>query len=180
METQERVAQVFPANKDISVKKSLSVKGLVSVIIAVAAFALSSVVTDPQSSLKLALLVAGVAMIVYGVIKLALGKKTVIYKATGDVLSQTDILFDSQEVVRLKRMVEDRQFDNIATLKLITGNKAGVKLSMGVTADRKFACIQVFEFIPFSYEPVMPQISLYGDEAAKLAEAVDKVKSKAL
>ena len=126
METQERVAQVFPANKDISVKKSLSVKGLVSVVIAVAAFALSSVVTDPQSSLKLALLVAGVAMIVYGVIKLALGKKTVIYKATGDVLSQTDILFDSQEVVRLKRMVEDRQFDNIATLKLITGNKAGV------------------------------------------------------
>lgn len=80
METQERVAQVFPANKDISVKKSLSVKGLVSVVIAVAAFALSSVVTDPQSSLKLALLVAGVAMIVYGVIKLHSGKRLLFIK----------------------------------------------------------------------------------------------------
>lgn len=180
METQERVAQVFPANEDIAVKKSLSVKGLVSVVIAVAAFALSSMVTDPQSSLKLALLVAGSALIVYGGIKLAIGKKTVIYKVTGDALAQTDVLFDSQEVLRLKRMVEDRQFDSISTLKMITGNKAGVKLSMSVTADRKFACVQVFEFIPFSYEPVMPQISLHGDDAAKLAEAVDKVKSKAL
>lgn len=100
----------FAENPYVEMKKKLSMAGVVSVVIAIAAFAGSSVMTDPQSSLKLFLIVLGACFLIYGLIKLAVGHKVAICRANGKVLKKHELLFESGEVLRLKQMVESGNF----------------------------------------------------------------------
>ena len=143
--------------------------GVWSVLVAVVAFVASGFMTDPQSSLKLFLIVVGVCFIIYGLIKLAVGNKVAVCRANGKVLKKHELLFESSEVSRLKQMVESGNFQSIGTLSRAVGHKAGAKLTLFIDADQSFATAQVSEFIPFDYEPVMSPMSYNGDSVKAIA-----------
>ena len=66
----ETVSSKFMENPYIEMKKKISVNGIVALVIAILAFVGSSAVSDPQSSLKLFLIVLGAGLLVYGLIRL--------------------------------------------------------------------------------------------------------------
>lgn len=165
MENKEKETTVskFAENPYVEIKKRVSMAGVWSVLVAVVAFVASGFMTDPQSSLKLFLIVVGVCFIIYGLIKLAVGNKVAVCRANGKVLKKHELLFESSEVSRLKQMVEAGNFQSIGTLPRAVGHKAGAKLTLFIDADQSFATAQVSEFIPFDYEPVMSPMSYNGD-----------------
>ena len=156
----ETVSSKFMENPYIEMKKKISVNGIVALVIAILAFVVSSAVSDPQSSLKLFL------------IRVAVGNKIAVCRATGKVLKKYELLFESAEVSRLKQMVESGNFQSIDTLQRAVGHKAGAKLTLFIDADHNFATAQVSEFIPFDYEPVMSPMSYEGEVVKTIATLV--------
>ena len=171
MENKEKETTVskFAENPYVEIKKRVSMAGVWSVLVAVVAFVASGFMTDPQSSLKLFLIVVGVCFLIYGLIKLAVGNKVAVCRANGKVLKKHELLFESSEVSRLKQMVESGNFQSIGTLPRAVGHKAGAKLTLFIDADQSFATAQVSEFIPFDYEPVMSPMSYNGDSVKAIA-----------
>lgn len=70
MENKEKETHVskFAENPYVEIKKRVSMAGVWSVVVAVVAFGASAVLSDPQSSLKLFLIVVGVCFLIYGLI----------------------------------------------------------------------------------------------------------------
>lgn len=171
MENKEKETHVskFAENPYVEIKKRVSMAGVWSVVVAVVAFGASAVLSDPQSSLKLFLIVVGVCFLIYGLIKLAVGNKVAVCRANGKVLKKHELLFESSEVSRLKQMVESGNFQSIGSLPRAVGHKAGAKLTLFIDDDQSFATAQVSEFIPFDYEPVMSPMSYDGDQVKEIA-----------
>ena len=168
----ETVSSKFMENPYIEMKKKISVNGIVALVIAILAFVGSSAVSDPQSSLKLFLIVLGAGLLIYGLIRVAVGNKIAVCRATGKVLKKYELLFESAEVSRLKQNVESGNFQSIDTLQRAVGHKAGAKLTLFIDADHNFATAQVSEFIPFDYEPVMSPMSYEGEAVKTIATLV--------
>ena len=108
----ETASSKFMENPYIEMKKKISVNGIVTQVIAILAFVGSSAVSDTQSSLKLFLIVLGAGLLVYGLIRVAVGNKIAVCRATGKVLKKYELLFESAEVSRLKQMVESGNFQS--------------------------------------------------------------------
>ena len=166
----ETASSKFMENPYIEMKKKISVNGIVVLVIAILAFVGSSAVSDTQSSLKLFLIVLGAGLLIYGLIRVAVGNKIAVCRATGKVLKKYELLF--AEVSRLKQMVESGNFQSIDTLQRAVGHKAGAKLTLFIDADHNFATAQVSEFIPFDYEPVMSPMSYEGEVVKTIATLV--------
>lgn len=162
----------FKANTDITVKKGLSSAGIAAIIIAIVAFVIAAWVNDPQSSLKLFCYVAGSIAACYGIIKLCVGNKKTVCVATGKTLKKHDIIFKSSEISRLQKYMEEGEFEAIAKLERAEGNQAGARLRILLTDDYSFAVAQIFEFIPFNYEPVSAEVSYTGNQAEALAKII--------
>lgn len=162
----------FKANTDITVKKGLSSAGIAAIIIAIVAFVIAAWVNDPQSSLKLFCYVAGSIAACYGIIKLCVGNKKTVCVATGKTLKKHDIIFKSSEISRLQKYMEEGEFEAIAKLERAEGNQAGARLRILLTDDHSFAVAQIFEFIPFNYEPVSAEVSYTGNQAEALAKVI--------
>ena len=84
----ETVSSKFMENPYIEMKKKISVNGIVALVFAILAFVGSSAVSDLQSSLKLFLIVLGAGLLVYGLIRVAVGIKIAVCRATGKVLKK--------------------------------------------------------------------------------------------
>ena len=81
----ETVSSKFMENPYIEMKKKISVNGIVALVIAILAFVGSSAVSDPQSSLKLCLIVLGAGLLIYGLIRDAEGIMEAVCRASGYV-----------------------------------------------------------------------------------------------
>lgn len=99
----ETASSKFMENPYIEMKKKISVNGIVTLVIAILAFVGSSAVSDTQSSLKLFLIMLGAGLLIYGLIRVAVGNKIAVCRATGKVLKKYELLFESAEVSRLKQ-----------------------------------------------------------------------------
>ena len=175
MENKEKETTVskFAENPYVEIKKKVSMAGVVSIVIAVAVFVASAVISDPQSSLKLFLIVVGACALIYGLIKVAVGNKVAVCRENGKVMKKHELLFERGEVSRLKQMVETGNFQSIGSLPRAVGHKAGAKLTLFIDDEQSFATAQVSEFIPFDYEPVMSPMS-YNGESVKAIAALTK------
>ena len=72
----------------------------------------------------------GAGLLIYGLIRVAVGNKIAVCRATGKVLKKYELLFESAEVSRLKQMVESGNFTTINTIKRAVGHKAGKKFNL--------------------------------------------------
>lgn len=159
-------------NDNIIYKKSLSISGILYLAIAAAIFYGNTLIEGENTSLKMALMIAGSILVIVGIVKVMAGKKMIIYKANGCPMKRRDLYFDNHEIHKLQQSLENKQFDVLPKLKPAEGNKAGIKLDLFISEDKKYASAQVLQFIPFDYEPVAAPISFYDEDARALSQAI--------
>ena len=140
--------------------------------IAAAIFYGNTLIQGENTSLKMALMVAGSILVIIGLIKIMAGKKMIIYKANGCPMKRHDLYFDNHEMHKLQQSLENKQFDILPKLKPAEGNKAGIKLDLFISDDNKYASAQVLQFIPFDYEPVTAPMNFYDEDAKALSQAI--------
>ena len=163
-------------NDNIVYKKSLSIAGIIYLVIAAGVFFGNSLIIGENTSLKMALIVLGSIFLIIGLIKVLAGKKIITCKATGSLMKKYDFYFDNHEMNKLQQSLGNKQFDVLSKLKRAEGNKAGVKLNLFISEDKTYASAQVLQFIPFDYEPVAAPINFYDEDASALNQAISGIK----
>ena len=163
-------------NTEFIYKKGLSISGIILLIAGGIIAYSETFFTESQSSIRMALMFFGALIFIVGLVKILIGKKYIIHKESGSRITNYNLFLDPHEMGRLQSILDGKQFDNIPKLKPADGNKAGVKLDLFISADKKFAAAQVFQFIPFKYEPAGEQKSFYDNDAQLLANYIPSQK----
>lgn len=130
---------------------------------------------DSSSTISMALMVGGTAFILFGVFRLFWKSKEMVYLPTGSVARECSLFFDLKHLGELTDLVEYSRFDRAAGVKCCgSGN---VRMDVMLSQDHRFAAVQLFQFVPYSYAPVTSVHYLTGGDAAAVAVFLQKCKA---
>lgn len=178
MATQTIDATLFASTHPDIVKRT-SVSGLIFSVIMLLVGALVFVsifeMNDRSSAISMGLLVAGVALILFGIFRLFWRSKEIVYLPTGSVTKESSIFFDLKYLNRLTDMIEHKQLSNETDIK--SDASGNVRMDVMISQDNKFAAVQLFQFVPYTYNPVTSISYFTGNEAAAISALLLKCKT---
>lgn len=177
MATQTIDATVF-ASAHPDIVKRISVSGLIFSCIMLLAGVLAFISTfeleDRSSTISMSLMVLGTALFLLGVFRLFWKSKVVVYLPTGSVAKEQSVFFDLKYLEKLSAMVKSGSF---AMDDAVKGDSSGnIRMDVILSEDNKFAAVQLFQFIPYTYSPVTSVCYFTNGEASALAAFLKKAK----
>lgn len=154
-----------------NITKRTNVSGLISafllIAIGVAALITMGQMSDKASSFTYALMTVGVAFIGFGVYRLFSNSKESIYMPTGSVTKEKSLFFDLKHLDDLKQNIFSGEFPADSAIKSEqTGN---VRMDVVISRDNQFAAVQLFQFVPYAYQPITSIRYYSADEIESLA-----------
>ena len=161
MTTQAIDATIF-ASSHPDIAKRTSVSGLIfsciMLLAGVIAFVSTFEMEDRSSTISMGLMVLGTALFLIG----------------GSVAKEQSIFFDLKHLDELTDMVKSGDFSMQSTAK--GGTSGNLRLDVMLSEDRKFAAVQLFQFVPYTYNPVTSVRYFTNGEAASIAAFLTKTK----
>lgn len=118
---------------------------------------------EVSSTYSMLLLTLGAFCLLYAMFRLFWRSKEKVYTLTGSSIVEGSCYWDSSELQPIMKMLDHSEFktNNNAAAKA-GGN---VRLDYLLSKDYKFAAVQLFQFVPYVYEPVT-KVYYYTDETA--------------
>lgn len=175
MATQTFDTTIFASSHpDIAKRTSLSgliFSGLI-LLVGVLAFVSTFEMEDRSSTLSMGLMVLGTGMFLIGIFRLFWKSKEVVYLPTKSVAKEHSVFFDLKYMDHLKEMVQTGEFPADTNLK---GDTSGnIRMDVILSEDKKFAAVQLFQFVPYTYNPITSVQYFTNGEASALAAFLSK------
>lgn len=124
---------------------------------------------DPTSTLAMFLLVMGIALVLVSVSRLLCRTKRKVYQPTGSPLVEHTYFFPMKHLPLLQALVSNG-CDGISCPTLHSSPSGSVRLDVLQSKDHAFVALQLFEFIPYTYQPLTPPTYYREQQAADLAD----------
>ncbi|WP_273164246.1 hypothetical protein [Bacteroides fluxus] len=170
MATQTIDATLFASTHPDIVKRT-SVSGLVfsvtMLVVGILLFVSLFEMNDKSSTVSMTLMVAGTALILFGVFRLFWKSKEIVYLPTGSVTKERSIYFDLKHLGKLTEMIEHKMLNGESEIK--SDASGNVRMDIMLSQDNKFAAVQLFQFVPYTYTPVTTVFYFTGGEAAAVS-----------
>lgn len=148
-------ATIF-ASSHPDIAKRTSISGLIFssliLLVGVLAFVSTFEMEDRSSTLSMGLMVLGTGMFLIGIFRLFWKSKEVVYVPTGSVAKEQSVFFDLKHMEQLKEMVQTGEFS--ADVKLKGENSGNIRMDVILSEDKNFAAVQLFQFVPYTYNPI--------------------------
>lgn len=177
MATQAIDATIFASTHPDIVKRT-SISGLifsaVMLLLGILVFVSTFEVTDRSSTLSMLLMVLGTAFFLLGIFRLFWKSKEVVYLPTGSVTKERSIFFDLKHMGKLKEMIEKGHLALEDGVK--SEGRGNVRMDVILSQDNKFAAVQLFQFVPYTYTPVTSVHYYTGNDAATVSAFLSKCK----
>ena len=162
MATIQTIDATIFASSHPDIAKRTSVSGVlissVMLLVGILAFASTFELEDKSSTVSMALMVLGT-----GLFRLFWKSKEVIYLPTKSVAKEHSIFFDLKHMDALRNLVNSGSFSAGSNIKSeASGN---IRMDVILSADKKFAAVQLFQFIPYTYQPIT-SVQYFTDEQA--------------
>ena len=158
-------------NEHIASKKALSATGIVTLIVAAVSFYAGSLFGE-NSVLNMSLFILGIALGIFGFIKIFMGEKVFYHKETRTKLRFKRLTFSKNERNRLEKILQEKNFEQIGSIALGENKSSDIRLDIYISTDKQYASAQIMEFIPFEYQAIGRAAEYEGHDAECLAEAV--------
>ena len=156
--------------------KHISVsKVLLSALIAVSgvvALVFSSVLGKLNDSLSMILLTVGVIFLLIALYRFFWQSYEIVYRPTGSVISSGSMYMDSTELHYIHQMVEKNDFAGLSSIICKEGGNG--RMDYLLSKDGKFVAIQLFQFVPYTYEPISERCYYMDDVAIILSRFINK------
>lgn len=179
MATQAIDATIF-ASSHPDIAKRTSISGLliscVMLLIGILSFASTFELEDKSSTVSMALMVFGTGLFLLGIFRLFWKSKEVVYVPTGSIAKERSIFFDLKHMDKLTDLVNSGSFS--ADSKIKSEASGNIRMDVILSADNKFAAVQLFQFVPYTYQPVTAVHYFTNDAAAAAAVAAFLTKSQ--
>ena len=155
MATQTIDATLFTSSHP-DIAKRTSVSGLIisalMMLAGILIFASIFEMHDRSSTISMGLMVLGTALILLGVFRLFWKSKEIVYLPTGSVAKERSLFFDLKYIGKLTEMLESGNLDSESGVK--SESSGNVRMDIMISQDNKFAALQLFQFVPYTYTPV--------------------------
>lgn len=170
MSTQTMDTTIFVSSHP-DITKRTSTSGLiltcVMLLFGILAFVSTFQLADRLSTLSMALIVLGAGLFLFGVFRLFWKSKEVVYLPTGSIAKEHTIFFDLKDLNLLAEVVKKGSFSAASEVK---GDSSGnIRMDVILTEDANFAAVQLFQFVPYTYNPVTAVCYYTNNEASELA-----------
>ncbi|WP_077153002.1 hypothetical protein [Bacteroides bouchesdurhonensis] len=177
MATQTIDATIF-ASSHPDIAKRTSISGIVfsciMLLIGILSFASTFELEDKSSTISMALMVFGTGLFLVGIFRIFWKSKEVVYVPTGSVAKEQSVFFDLKHMDKLKELVN---FGNLSMDSGIKSETSGnLRMDIILSEDNKFAAVQLFQFIPYTYQPITTVHYFTNGEAATIAAFLAKSK----
>lgn len=175
--TQTIDATIFAStHPDIAKRTSVS-RVLISsamLLVAILAFVSTFELDDKSSTASMALMVLGTGLFLMGIFRLFWKSKEVIYLPTKSVAKEHSVFFDLKHIDTLKNFVNSGSFS--ADLKIKSEASGNIRMDVILSADKKFAAVQLFQFVPYTYLPITSVQYFTNEEASAVVAFLSKSK----
>ena len=150
MATTQTIDATIFASSHPDIAKRTSVSGVlissVMLLVGILAFVSTFELDDKSSTVSMALMVLGTGLFLMGIFRLFWKSKEVIYLPTKSVAKEHSIFFDLKHMDALRNLVNSGSFSAGSHIKSeASGN---IRMDVILSADKKFAAVQLFQFIP--------------------------------
>ena len=168
-------ATIF-ASSHPDIAKRTSVSGLIfsgiMLLIGVLAFISTFEMEDRSSTLSMGLMVLGTGLFLIGIFRLFWKSKEVVYLPTGSIAKEQSVFFDLKYMDQLKEIVKLGTFSADTNLK--GGTSGNLRMDIILSEDKKFAAVQLFQFVPYTYNPITSVQYFTNVEASAVADFLSK------
>lgn len=145
---------------------SILVSSLIG-LLGIAAVISSLNMDDSSSTLSMAMLTLGAILIFMAIYRIFWKSTEVVYIPTGSVVSDGSCYMDSCDLSEMNRLMDSKNFS--LSTRMTFKQSGNGRLDYLISKDRQFAAVQLFHFVPYTYEPASPIYYYTGDDAAAFA-----------
>ncbi len=178
MATTQTIDATIFASTHPDIAKRTSVSGVlissVMLLIGILAFVSIFELDDKSSTASMALMVLGTGLFLMGIFRLFWKSKEVIYLPTKSVAKEHSVFFDLKHVDTLMNFVNSGSFST--DLKIKSEASGNIRMDVMLSADKKFAAVQLFQFVPYTYLPITPVQYFTNEEASAVVAFLSKSK----
>ena len=151
--------------KQIGLSSCIALAGIVAIV-------LMSVMDDTtDSTLNMVLLTIGIILLLYSLYRFLTRSQELIYKPTGSEVRSGSLYMDSTELQHLQQMVKKNDFASSSRLVFKEGGNG--RIDYLASKDNRFVGIQLFQFVPYTYESVSDKLYYTDDDAAAVARCMN-------
>lgn len=118
---------------------------------------------DTTSTASIALLTLGIILFLFSLYRMFFMSMETIYIPTGSPVKEGSCYFDLVDMSRMLKLLDD--VDHSETYSIGMKHSGNGRLDYKVTKDKRFVAVQLFRFIPYTYEPAS-DIYYYTDHKA--------------
>ena len=176
MVTKSIDATIFASSHPDIVKRT-SVSGIiiscVLLLIGVLSFVATLELEDRTSTISMILMVFGTGLFLIGLFRMFWRSKSIVYLPTGSIAKEHSIFFDSKYLDKLTDTVNSATFTENEIKSESSGN---LRMDVILSEDGKFAAVQLFQFIPYTYQPVTKIHYFTNEKASALASFIARSK----
>lgn len=151
--------------KEVQNKKSITISVLVA-LAGLIIIVLLSWSNDKSASAYMAGNTLAIVLIIFGFYRLLFKRTQLIYKSTTSILMSGSFFFDSQYLDRLKTMLENKGQVDISNIEFMKSGNA--RLDYMVSGDGHFVAVQLFHYVPYTFETATEIICLEEADAHKV------------
>ena len=172
MATTQAIDATIFASSHPDIAKRTSFSGVlissIMLVVGVIAFASTFGLEDKSSTVSMALMVLGTGLFLMGIPRLVWKSKEVVYLSTGSVAKEHSVFFDLKHMDSLVNIVNSGSFSADSAIK--SESNGNIRMDIILSEDKKFAAVQLFQFVPYNYQPIT-SVQYYTNESASAVVA---------
>ena len=134
-------------------------------------FTLSSVIENNDSTLKMAFLILGIVLLIFAIYRFFCKSSEVVYRPTESVVRSGSLFVDSAELQRVNQLVKKGDFTKLSSISCKDGGNGRIDYLM--SKDGRFVAIQLFQFVPYTFEPISEKTYYTDDVAMVIARGMN-------
>ncbi|MDO4180375.1 MAG: hypothetical protein Q4D36_03680 [Bacteroidales bacterium] len=143
-------------------------------VIGAGAFVTSLKMGDSSSTMSMAFMTGGTILFLLAVFRLFWKSKEWVYVPTGSVAKERTCFFDECDLQALAATLESKDFTGKNDVKAKScGN---VRMDYMLSQDKRFVAVQLFRFVPYTYEPASSVFYYTGAEAGAFVRCLEASK----
>lgn len=176
MATTQAVSATIFATTHPDIAKRTSVSGVlissVMLLVGILAFVSTFELEDKSSTISMALMVLGTGLFLMGIFRFFWKSKQVVYLPTGSVAKEQSIFFDLKHIDSLTNIVNSGSFS--AGSAINSESSGNIRMDVILSEDKKFAAVQLFQFVPYTYQPITSVQYFTNEQASTIAAFLAK------
>lgn len=161
------------AHPDIVKRTSLSsvIISAILCLVGSGAFITSLKMGDSSSTMSMLFMAGGTILFLLAVYRLFWRSKEWIYLPTGSVAKEGSCFFEVCDLEALNDALEKKTFASHKGVKV--KSNGNVRMDYMISRDKKFVAVQLFRFIPYTYEPASSVFYYTGSDASKFVHCLE-------